>query len=106
MRHSRWIIAFCVALAGNIAAEATGNRTIELLTKPLLMPFLATFFIASTLSLNSNGRAWIILAMFFSWCGDVMLLFQAQHPSYFLFGLGAFLVAQVCLIIFFHGIRV
>lgn len=34
-----------------------------------------------------------------------MLMFEEQAPNYFLFGLSAFLVAQVFYIVFFHNIR-
>jgi uncharacterized membrane protein YhhN len=37
--------------------------------------------------------------------GDIFLLFEGRGSNFFLFGLSAFLVAQVFYIVFFHNIR-
>ena len=64
------------------------------LTKPLLMPLLAVALwrehTANKVTLNV-----LLAALFFSWLGDVALLFQSEHATYFVLGLCAFLLAHV-----------
>lgn len=54
----------------------------------------------------SGLRKWILLALLFSWLGDMLLLFQENDPFFFLLGLSAFLAAHIFYIIFFHWVRV
>jgi len=69
------------------------------------MPLLAIYLLLRTNTANSNLKGWIFLALFFSWAGDIFLLFEERGSNFFLFGLSAFLVAQVFYIVFFHNIR-
>jgi uncharacterized membrane protein YhhN len=69
------------------------------------MPLLAIYLLLRTNTVNSNLKGWIFLALFFSWAGDIFLLFEERGSNFFLFGLSAFLVAQVFYIVFFHNIR-
>ena len=48
----------------------------------------------------------MILALVFSWIGDVMLMFESFDSNYFIFGLVAFLVAHVFYIVLFDRVRV
>lgn len=71
-------------------------------TKPLLLSLLiAVFFLQST---SSTGyfRRMVLAALFFSWLGDVLLLFQQRDASFFLSGLVSFLAAHVCYILAFR----
>jgi uncharacterized membrane protein YhhN len=69
------------------------------------MPLLAIYLLLQTSSTTSGLKVWIFLALFFSWMGDIFLLFEERGSNFFLFGLSAFLVAQVFYIVFFHNIR-
>ncbi|MEJ0106730.1 MAG: lysoplasmalogenase family protein [Bacteroidota bacterium] len=51
-------------------------------------------------------KKWILFALFFSWAGDILLLFVADNASFFLAGLSAFLIAHIFYIFFFHALRV
>ena len=51
-------------------------------------------------------KKWILAALFFSWAGDGLLLFEEKDKLFFLAGLSAFLLAHVFYIIFFHTVRV
>ena len=69
------------------------------IAKPLLMPMLAMSY---WLVVKNSSRElnWIILiSLFFSWLGDVFLMYQVNNPIYFMLGLGSFLVAHVLYII-------
>src|SRR5436853_2758342 len=105
MRKFTWIILFVLVLLVNLIAVYFNNETLRLITKPLLMPILGIYLLTQTKFVNSNLKAWVILALFFSWTGDVLLLFEEKNSLFFLMGLSAFFIAQVFYIIFFHNIR-
>jgi uncharacterized membrane protein YhhN len=105
MRKFTWIILFVLVLLVNLIAVYFNNETLRLITKPLLMPVLGIYLLTQTKFVNSNLKAWVILALFFSWTGDVLLLFEEKNSLFFLMGLSAFFIAQVFYIIFFHNIR-
>ncbi len=105
MRKSIWIILFLLALATVLVGEYLKNESLRLVSKPLLMLLLGIYFLTETKNKSTSLKAWIALALFFSWIGDILLMFEHQHKNYFLFGLSAFFLAQVFYIIFFHNIR-
>ena len=45
-------------------------------------------------------KKWILLALLFSWVGDILLMFESERINFFLFGLLAFLIAHVFYIVF------
>ena len=105
MKKKIWITLFSLVLLIDLAAIYSNNESLRFITKPLLAPLLAIYLLLETNTTNSNLKAWIFLALFFSWVGDILLLFEGSGSNFFLFGLSAFLVAQVCYIVFFHNIR-
>ena len=62
--------------------------------KPMLMPLLALAFWQESIPRHSFKMV-LLAAIFFSWIGDVALLFQSNGPYYFILGLCAFLIAHV-----------
>jgi len=105
MKKTIWIALFLLVLVVNLIAVYSNSESLQFLTKPLLMPLLAIYLLLRTNTNNSNLKGWIFLALFFSWAGDIFLLFEERGSNFFLFGLSAFLVAQVFYIVFFHNIR-
>jgi uncharacterized membrane protein YhhN len=105
MPKSTWIIVFLFLLLANLISIYLNNDTLRIISKPLLMPVLAIYFLNQTWRAVSSLKAWIILAIVFSWLGDVLLIFEEENSVFFLLGLAAFFVAQVFYIIFFHNIR-
>lgn len=105
MRYSFWILLFIAALAAEILGVQLQNETIQLIAKPLLMPPLAIYFLSNTHDDDTGLKPWVLLALFFSWLGDILLLFQEKQSMFFLLGLSAFLLAHVGYIIYFHKIR-
>lgn len=63
-------------------------------TKPLLMPVLAAYLLLATAPPRSRLVRLALVALAFSWLGDVLLM--GSGDAFFLGGLGAFLVAQIC----------
>ncbi len=79
----------------NIASVVAEIAWLNYLTKPLLMISLGIFYFLKTKE-NLNLQDKIMLtSLLFSCFGDSFLMFQAQNPDFFLFGLGSFLVAQI-----------
>jgi len=74
-------------------------------TKPLLMPALIIYFRRSLLSPPNLSFLIAVLALIFSWVGDVSLMYQNNNPMYFLIGLSAFAVAQILYIFSFSRAR-
>jgi len=105
MPKSTWIIVFIFLLLANLISVYLNNETLRTISKPLLMPVLAIYFLTQTAGAISPLKAWIILALGFSWLGDILLMFEEKNSTFFLLGLAAFFVAQVFYIVFFHNIR-
>lgn len=98
-----WVSAFFAALAVNIYAGEAGSKTLLFVSKPLLMPLLAGYFLSAKENPAKLSR-WIFAALFFSWAGDVLLMFQEKDPLFFMLGLSAFLLAHIFYIIAFQTI--
>lgn len=106
MNGKYWIIIYLVALAADLFAVYSGNVPTRYVSKPLLMPLLIGFFIFTTQGLSSPLKKWMILALAFSWLGDILLMFESLNSNYFIPGLIAFLMAHVFYIVLFDQIRV
>ena len=63
------------------------------------------YFLEQTKIFISGLKTWIMLALFFSWVGDILLMFEERKAVFFLLGLSSFFIAQVFYIVFFHNIR-
>ena len=72
-------------------------------TKPLLMPLLMLAYFLETRPLTELSR-YFLLALFFSWVGDVLLMFDKYDPVFFMAGLAGFLAAHVTYILYFRKI--
>lgn len=105
MKKATWIILFIIFLLVDLYSVYSGNETIRYFSKPLLMLLLAVYFISST-ETSSSLKKWMILALFFSWAGDVLLIFESSNANFFIFGLVAFLLAHIFYIVLFDQIRV
>ncbi|MEL6250539.1 MAG: lysoplasmalogenase [Bacteroidota bacterium] len=74
--------------------------TIHFIAKSLLMPALLGYFILESRQWEKKYRIPVILALITSFFGDFFLLFSGS--SYFLLGLGSFLLAQASYIYTFR----
>lgn len=93
MRVPGWLLGYIACALLQLLAIAFHGDWIRFATKPMLMLIL----------LFAGSRWWINAAIFFSWLGDIFLLGEGQQ--YFLAGLGAFLLAHVCYLVFFYRWR-
>jgi uncharacterized membrane protein YhhN len=81
----------------------TGNE-LRLFTKPLLMPILMLLYYRSQPN-NTVFARLIFAALFFSWLGDVSLMFEERDGIFFILGLSSFLTAHLLYIIYFSRIE-
>lgn len=105
MKKQSWIIIFFIVLLTDIAGIETGNEILQYIFKPLICPVLIGYFLFSVNGINTQLKKWIIAALFFSWGGDVLLIFQGQKNIFFLLGLTSFLLAHIFYIVFLQNIR-
>lgn len=104
MNKKFWIILYLSALAADLFAVYNSNEILRYITKPLLMPLLIIYFLAETHSFSSSLKRWIVLALLFSWAGDVLLMFESTFSNFFIFGLVAFLIAHIFYILFYENV--
>jgi uncharacterized membrane protein YhhN len=100
------LLLFLIVLAANLIDRQFNNGQLEYFIKPLLIPVLVVYFIFQTNLTINNLKKWILLALFFSWAGDVLLMFVPKDKIFFLLGLSSFLLAHIFYIVFFHHVRV
>lgn len=86
-----------------MAGIAANIESLHFIAKPLLIPalWLLLFFTRSTVP----GKNLLLTGLFFSWLGDVFLLFEYKHALFFIFGLACFLSTHIFYIIYFLRIR-
>ncbi|MBL0358869.1 MAG: lysoplasmalogenase [Chitinophagaceae bacterium] len=98
-----WAILFILITIVNAAGIAAGSGNIHFVTKPLLIPalLLLLFFTHTT----TGGKSIIMAGLFFSWLGDVLLLFENKHALFFIGGLASFLITHICYILYFLKIK-
>jgi len=88
----------------HLVAILSGEKLdmVVMITKPLLLPALMSAFFFLTRNDKSVFRKLVLLALLFSWIGDVVLLFQEHHSNFFLIGLVSFLIAHIFYILAFR----
>lgn len=89
------LIYSLIVIAELISEHISSLTWVHYLAKPAIVVSLLLFFWTQSQALNQTLRILVILALFFSLIGDVLLMFVQQSPNYFLFGLIAFLLAHV-----------
>jgi uncharacterized membrane protein YhhN len=80
---------FFIASIAHIWAIITGNDTVRIYTKPMLLTLLAVVYLVSA----TKPNFWYVLGMFFCFVGDVLLMFKGD--DFFMYGIAAFLLAHV-----------
>jgi uncharacterized membrane protein YhhN len=95
-----WLWVFWLAVLADLSAIYFQWNEMRYVSKPLIVLSLFIYF-----SLAARHSWFFKLALLFSLAGDVFLLFEDRNPLFFMAGLGSFLVAHICYIIAFVGIR-
>ncbi|HSN60613.1 MAG TPA: lysoplasmalogenase [Ferruginibacter sp.] len=93
---------FFATMMAFIAGGLLKNEWIQIITKPLLLPILMGLVFVSTPP--STSRTLMLVALFFSFAGDVFLLFETSNAMLFIPGLVSFLLTHILYIIYFLSI--
>jgi uncharacterized membrane protein YhhN len=93
-----WIngLAYAAVTGGAIVGEVTGEHALVYFCKPLMMVILSSWFFFRSRRFGDRFTLLIQVGMLFSWIGDIALMFDHLDQFYFIVGLGAFLLAQLC----------
>jgi uncharacterized membrane protein YhhN len=105
LRKQNWIILFAIVLIANISGALLKHQWLDYISKPLIVVSIAAYFLSQTSYSSTSLKKWILFALFFSWVGDILLMFQVANQLFFLLGLSSFLLAHIFYIIFFQTIR-
>ena len=87
-----WLLFFVVS-GIQLAALLFNFEEVRMLTKPMLIPVLMYYYVHQ----NPKPDRGILIALFFSFLGDVFLL--GEGSLYFLLGLASFLATQILYVI-------
>ena len=99
-----WLLLYLFLCLLHLVGVHWQIEQIIMFSKPLLMPILAWWFWRQTRPANGRVRTFLLLGLLFSCGGDTLLMLVdhgPKEPSYFLLGLGSFLIAQLCYIVAF-----
>lgn len=95
---------FCLAAALNLAGNAFKIRGLRGATKPLLMPLLGAWYLASISGSGGVGARWLVAAaLSCAFLGDVFLMLPNANPTrpFLKAGIAAFLAGHLCYIAVF-----
>ena len=99
MRKTSLLVFGTLAVA-NLIAATFNLALLNFITKPLLVPALAVYYLVAT-----SQRSYLFLtALFFCWLGDILLMLQ-RDELFFIAGLVAFLTGHVLYIICYRNFR-
>jgi uncharacterized membrane protein YhhN len=87
------LVLFTIVSLVEILSHLVDFHPVHYVSKPLLMPLLLVYYYASLAATDRSRQ--VVLALFFSWVGDVLLLFTKQSEIFFITGLLSFLVAHI-----------
>jgi len=93
--HLLLVIIVVVELTGRI----TENINLEYYVKPLIMIWMAVYFLI--FRKKKEFTLPVLVAFFFSWVGDNMLMFSGENELFFFAGVGGFFIAQLTYIYIF-----
>ena len=95
--------AFFLVASVELGARLFGFDEVSFFTKPLLLLILSVFFYLSVRDHYTLFHKLIQAGLFFSWLGDVFLMWDDKGELYFMLGLGAFLLAHIAYILGFRS---
>jgi uncharacterized membrane protein YhhN len=89
-------LSYLLLLGFHVTCISEGLTISRMISKSLLLPLLLVYLV---LALGKTGTKqiksrWAIAALFFSWCGDLLLMGEGTH--FFLLGMVGFMLTHVC----------
>ncbi|MBW1656054.1 lysoplasmalogenase [Flavobacterium quisquiliarum] len=102
MRNSSFFKLFIAFSIVYLAILVLGHERFDLFLKPILIPILGftVYFYRKFPTQNT-----LLIALLFSWIGDVVLLFTDLGEIYFIIGLVSFLIAHILYCILFNKLN-
>jgi alkenylglycerophosphocholine/alkenylglycerophosphoethanolamine hydrolase len=98
-----WLGAYVVVAAANVLSSWFDASPWDTVTKTLLMPLLVGYVWTALRHPFGPGDRLIVVALFFSWLGDLAL--EPSGDLFFYLGLGMFALAQIAYLLAFNGIQ-
>lgn len=93
MTRNWLVILFWIATVAGCIVSELNLPSFDFFIKPLLMPLLMWWMI---IDIGPTQRPVLIMAgLFFSWMGDVFLMFEKDYPVCFILGLASFLITHI-----------
>ncbi len=83
----------------DIIGIAAKISSLHYIAKPLLIPILILFLVFT--KTTAPRKNLLLIGLFFSWLGDMFLLFEDKNKLFFIFGLVSFLTTHIFYIIYF-----
>lgn len=97
-----FLILFILNALVHVIGQAAAIQILIDVTKPLILPFLSGYYVAS----SAFPRSFILLtALFFCWIGDIALMFTGYGEIWFMAGLVSFLFGHVFFVLTFRQFR-
>ncbi len=90
---------YVLIASANVFSKIIPSPELDQYTKPLLMPLLIFYVYRSSLGKTTLRILILCAALLFSWLGDISLIYKSGDTSFFMIGIGLFLVAQILYII-------
>lgn len=100
MAARTWVAVFVVVVLVQLTAEWTGAEEVARVAQWLLMPTLAAVVASATRWPRGHLVTWVLVALGFSWLGDLVPSFVGDDAS-FLVMVGFFMLAQVSYVVAF-----
>jgi uncharacterized membrane protein YhhN len=93
------LLAYAVLGAANVVLSLADAASAATITKALLMPVLLAWLLAYTSGQLTTPLRFLAVGVVFAWLGDLLL--EGDGDVFFIAGIAAFLVMQVCYILAF-----
>jgi uncharacterized membrane protein YhhN len=91
-----FIYLFLLVSIGEVSSEVfTLPDLVHLICKPAIMITLGLYYWSTQKSSQQPLNNSLLVAIIFSCAGDMLLMFQESNSNFFMFGLGAFLIAHI-----------
>lgn len=94
MKTKLFSFIFAIVYVIQLYAETTSNIPFRNFSKPLIVITLLVWLYSST-NLKGRFHKRIFTGLIFGLAGDILLMLQSGTPSYFMFGLVAFLLCHI-----------
>lgn len=88
-----------------IALETIGATWAGIITKAFIIPLLIWLYASHAKGAMNRFHRMIIIALLFSWGGDLLLQLSQFNETLFLVGVGSFLVTQVIYMVMFFSTK-